>query len=161
MRKILYISLLLLLTACYPSVLDCTYHVECSVETTSGAIVKTPNEIISYVFYIDELMQDNYSPSSYEEALSGMISVTKEPNKVIEADLVGVYESEIGLLVLPNVTGKYIVIVVCDIENEICAYRDYEVGENLYFIKTSLVFKPYLFTGDNTEVTNSGWSFKI
>lgn len=149
----------LLLVGCEKFTIDTTYDISCTTTMVDGEEAKITPDVVSYIFYLDKLERDLYAPASYEEALSGKISLITDINKSREVNITGRYDAATGIATLPNITNTYVIFVLCDTENKIYAYREYEIGNDLPLISTSILFQPFLFTGVDTEISERGWIF--
>ncbi len=153
--------MVLLLAGCNKFTLDSSYHILCDTKMLEEdmELIITPN-VVSFAYYIGEKEQEHYSPASYDEALSGKITSVKDRSKILSADIVGGYNAVNGTCVLSNLSKKFALFVLCDTENKIYAYREFEVGEDIPLITTSILFQPFLFTGEgDNEISEKGWIF--
>ncbi len=161
MKKYICIIFVVLVIACNKFTLDSSYHISCGTKVSeeSKDTIATAN-VLSFAFYIAENDEELFAPSSYEEALSGKISRITNNSDVRSADITGSYNSESGLAILPNLTSKFAVFVLCDTENKIYAFREFEVGEDLPIVTSYILFQPFLFTEeDKGEKVDKGWVF--
>lgn len=156
-RLIYLLAAAALLAGCFKDVSYKTgYILNPQMQASSGAALAQLTQFRAYAFAVDTA---KWTVASYDDAVAGIITSKENPAEKItepiatsepyeQADLPGRFKL--------NISKPSQMVLAIDLQNQLYAYTQQELGFNLPNLYVSLIFKPWK---ENNSYKEGKWSF--
>ena len=123
---------------CEKTYTNCNYYITPYREAFEDSTLQIADSVIGYAYYADTA---RWAVTSYDNAVAGILTskydgAPRQPDVVAEQD-------SIGRIVFPNLKKSPLIMILCDRQDSIYAWRQSEIMENLPQVIVKMTFQPW------------------
>lgn len=157
MKRIAIIAALLSAVSCQKTTFDCDLYINSRTQAASDAPIERLDDVVAFAYYGDTL---DYSLRSYEQAVSGYVTTSKE-EQTRPADTEGTYSPEEGRITFRGLSQPVTFVVVCDTRNRIYGYYQQTISKGLDNVFVTFTSAPWRFDSDPEATLKEGqWHYR-